>query len=96
MIPLEAKGHTVPYLKGLIHGKDESRELRCGCTTRIYQDVMKSDNLLHKWGFGDSLSQTTVRMCSITRLLSDFPDYGFQKFEQKFYKQNTMSWYVLL
>ena len=54
LIPLEVQGHTVPYLKGLRYGKDESKGLNCGCTSVICQDVMKSDNLLHKQGFVDS------------------------------------------
>ena len=53
-------GNTVPHLKRLRYGKDESRELSCECTSSICQDVMKSDNLLNKQGFGDSLLQTTV------------------------------------
>ena len=47
-------------LKGLKYGKDKSRGLSCGCTFSICQDIMKSDNLLHKQGFVDSLSQTTA------------------------------------
>ena len=61
MITLEVQGCTVPHLKGLRYGKDESRGLSCGCTSSICQDVMKSDNLLHKWGFVDSLLQTIVK-----------------------------------
>ena len=60
MIPLKVlMGHTPPHLKGLRYGKYESRGLSCGWTYSICQDVMKSDNLLHKWGFVDSLSQAT-------------------------------------
>ena len=43
--------HTVTHCEGLRYGKDESRELSCGCTSSICQDVMKSDNLLHTQGF---------------------------------------------
>ena len=57
---LEVQGYTVPHLKGLRYGKDETRELGYGHTSRIRQDVMKSDNLLHKQDFKDFLLQTTV------------------------------------
>ena len=30
-------------------------------TSSIYQDFMKSDNLLHKWGFVDSQSVSTIK-----------------------------------
>ena len=50
MISLEEKGHTVPYWKALSHGKYEPRGLSCGGTLKICQDVLKSANLLHKWG----------------------------------------------
>ena len=37
-------------------------------TSSISQDVLKSDNLLHKRGFVDSLLQTTVRVIWLTDL----------------------------
>ena len=67
MIPLELQGHTVSHLKVLRYNKDESRGLSCGCTSSICQDVMKSENLLHKRGFVDSLLQTTVTLCTLGR-----------------------------
>ena len=76
LMPLEVQGSTVPNLKDLRYGKDESRGLSWSCTSSIFQDVMKSDNFLHKQGFVDSLLQTIVRMCFISRILSDFQSVG--------------------
>ena len=59
-MPLEIKRHTVPHLKALKYGKYEVKGLRCDSTFSICKSVLKSDNLLHKWGFVDSLLQTTV------------------------------------
>ena len=42
------------------YGKDESRELNCGSTSSIYQDILNGDNLLHKLGFVDSLTHIAV------------------------------------
>ena len=36
------------------------RGLNCGSTLNICQDVLKSDNLLHKWGLVDSQSSSSV------------------------------------
>ena len=65
LIPLELQARTVPHLKGLRYDKDESRGLSCGYTSSICQDVMKSDNLLHKRRFVDSLSQTLVKLLKL-------------------------------
>ena len=51
LITLGVKGLTVPYWKALRYDKDETRELSCGSTSRICQDVLKSGNFLHKWDF---------------------------------------------
>ena len=59
LIPFEVQGHKVPHLNALRYGKFESRELGCGSTSSICQDALKSDNLLHKWGFVDSQMKTT-------------------------------------
>ena len=48
----------MPHWKGLVYGKDESRGLNCDSPSSIY--VVKSDSLLHKWGFVDSQSVTNV------------------------------------
>ena len=40
----------IPKLRGQI----------CGNTLNIYQDILKSGNLLHKQGFVDSQSSSTV------------------------------------
>ena len=60
MMPIKAQGHTVPHWKALIHGKDYSRGQSCGSTLNIYQEFLKSENLLHKWGFVDSEFGTNV------------------------------------
>ena len=52
--------HTVPYWKALRYGKDGLRGLSCGITSSICQDILKSDNLLHKQGFVDSQMKSTV------------------------------------
>ena len=48
------------HLKAFRHGKYETKGLSCGITSSICQDVLKSDNLLHKQGFVDSQMKTTV------------------------------------
>ena len=57
---LEVQGHTVPHWKALRYGNDESRGISYNSTLNICQDVLKSGNLLHKRGFDDSQSHTTV------------------------------------
>ena len=60
-MPFEVQVHTVPHWKALRYGKKcELRGLSCNISLNICQDVMKSANLLHKRGFGDSQSNTTV------------------------------------
>ena len=59
-MPLEVLGHTVPHWKALRYGKDGSREISCGSTSSICQDILKSDNLLHKRGFVKTQSLRTV------------------------------------
>ena len=54
MIGLKLESNTVPHLKALRYGKFETRGLSCGGTSSICQAILKSDNLLHKWGFADS------------------------------------------
>ena len=60
LIPLEIQGHTVAHLKALTYGKYETRGLSCGSTLSIFKDVLKSGNLLHKRGFVDSQTVTTI------------------------------------
>ena len=50
----------VPHWKALRYGKDGPRQLSCGSISSICQAILKSDNLLHKWGFVDSQSLRTV------------------------------------
>ena len=57
---LEVQGHTVPHLKALGSGKYGPRGLWCDSTLNICQVDLKIANLLHKWGFVDSQTQTTV------------------------------------
>ena len=54
-----------------ICGKYGSWGLSCGSASSIFKDVLKSDNLLHKWGFVDSQMKSTVRKnCLFTRTVS--------------------------
>ena len=48
--PFEIQGHTVSHLKALRYGIYEKRGLSCGSTPSICQGILKSGNLLHKWG----------------------------------------------
>ena len=50
----------MPHWKSVIYDKDDSRRLSCGHIVRIYQDVLKSGNLLHKCSFVDSQTETTI------------------------------------
>ena len=56
----KVQGQTVPHLKALRYGIYETRGLNSGSTSSICQDMLKSDNLLRKWGFVESQSVTTV------------------------------------
>ena len=40
--------------------KDDSREKSCGSTLNIHQEILKSENLLHKQGFVGSQFGTTI------------------------------------
>ena len=55
-MPHEVKGHTASHLKALRYGKYETRGLSCGSTSSICQEILKSDNLLHKM-------KTSVGIC---------------------------------
>ena len=52
--------HAVPHWKALRYGKYGLRNLGCGSTFSICQDVLKSDNLLHKRGLVDYQMVATV------------------------------------
>ena len=52
--------YTVPDWRGLRYVKDESIGLDCDSTSSISQDILKSDNLLHKQGFVKTQSSYTV------------------------------------
>ena len=65
LIPFEVQGHTVPHLKALRYGIYERRVLSCGSTSSICQDVLKSGNLLHKWGFVKTQLLCTVYVIKI-------------------------------
>ena len=64
-MPRDFQGHKALYLKGLSYGKYESRGLRCVSTFNICQAFLKSDNLLHKRGFGPFPMASTVYGTSI-------------------------------
>ena len=48
------------HLEAFRHGKYETKGLSCSITSSICQDVLKSDNLLHKQGFVYFKMKTTV------------------------------------
>ena len=50
----------MPHWIALRHGKNGSRELSCGSTSSICQNILKSDNLLHKGGFVKTQSLRTA------------------------------------
>ena len=60
LIPIEILGHTLPHSKVLRYGKDDLRGLSCGSTSSICEDVLKSDNLLHKQAFVKTQSLRTA------------------------------------
>ena len=49
-MPLEVQGHTVPHLKALRYGKDDSKGQSCGSTFNICQGILKIEDLLHEKG----------------------------------------------
>ena len=92
MIPLEAQGHTVPHLKAIRYGIYERRGLSCGGTSSIYQDFLKSDNLLHKKGFVDFQLEITVHKTKKVFWVTDFSFFlGFwdQLWKQKSIRKHT-------
>ena len=60
-MPLKLQGHPVTHYIALSNGKYELRGLCCGSTVNICQGILKSANLLHKWGFVKTQSLRTVR-----------------------------------
>ena len=64
---------TVHHWTALRHGKYESKGFICGGTYSIGQDVLKSGNLLHKWGFVDS--QSVIPVVQIYKNLTVFVEY---------------------
>ena len=56
------KYRAIQYLikKAFRYGKDGSKRLSCGSTSSICQDILKSDNLLHKQVFVKTQSLRTV------------------------------------
>ena len=53
------------YFKG--YQKYDRSKLKLLNLLHIHQDILKSENLLHKRGFVDSLLQTTVTLCTLGR-----------------------------
>ena len=49
------KNYDSDICSALKDGKYETRELSCGSTSRARQEILESDNLLHKQCFVDSL-----------------------------------------
>jgi len=47
---LEEQAYTVTYWKAFRYSKYNLKDLWCGSTLNICQDVLKSDNVLHKKG----------------------------------------------
>ena len=70
-ISLWVQGYTVPHWKALRCGKDDSRELSCGSTLNIHQDVLKSGNILYRRGFVDYQSSSIVM--NINKIARDLP-----------------------
>ena len=99
LMPLEVQSHAVPHWKALRYGKDKSRRLSCGSTLNIHQDILKSGNLLHKWGFVDSQSSSIVIRLKIllkmTIKWSAMP-YPWQNKSQTFYYGNICSEDILI
>ena len=62
LMPFAVQDHTAPPWKALRYGKHQTRGLCCCSSSSICQDVLKIDNLLHKQGFVDSLTHTTVNL----------------------------------
>ena len=60
----------VPHLTALRYGKYETRDLRCGSTSRICQDVLKIDNLLHKQGLVETQLLRTVECFVSTKVVT--------------------------
>lgn len=60
MIHLSLQDNTIPNLKAHISAKYDPRGLSYGSTLNIYQDVMKSGDLLHKRNFVDSQSNRLI------------------------------------
>ena len=56
----EVQDHTILHWKALRYEKNELGGLSYNTTFSICEDVLKSDNLLNKQGFFDSLMHTTV------------------------------------
>ena len=61
-MPLEVQGHTVPYLKAAISGKNEPIGLRCGSSFRVQRALLKSAILLHKEGLVKTAVPITVHI----------------------------------
>ena len=64
LIPLLVRVHTVPHLKAAKYGIYETRGLSCDNASSICQDVLKIDNLLHRWGFVKIQSSGTVNLAT--------------------------------
>ena len=72
MISIEVKSGTAFHWKACRWDEYEPRGLSCGSAFNIFQDILKSDNLLDKQGFVDSqtkiLSLKQLKDCKINLL----------------------------
>ena len=59
-MPLEVQDHTVPHLKALRYGKDDSKGLSCGSIFDFIQGILKIEDLLHKQGLVETQLLRTV------------------------------------
>ena len=53
-------GSSVPNWKALRYGKYEPRGISCNITLKTFQNILKNVNLIHKRGFDDYQSSTTL------------------------------------
>ena len=58
-MPLHMKCHTVPHLKDLRYGKDGPRDISCGRTFSISQDILKM-TISYKVGALLELNRSTL------------------------------------
>ena len=92
MVTLEIQGHTAPHLKAHRYGIYETRSLSCGSTSNIYQSIMKSGNLLHKWAFVKIQMLCTAACTNIRTLQKTFINkyQSLKMFQEKLERGNKV------